>query len=35
MPEATRELVVVATYGIDHELSSVAFTIANGASPPA
>jgi predicted peroxiredoxin len=30
MPEATRELVVVVTYGIDHELSSVAFTIANG-----
>jgi predicted peroxiredoxin len=30
MPEATRELVVVATCGADHELSSVAFTIANG-----
>jgi predicted peroxiredoxin len=25
-----RELVVVVTHGIDHELSSVAFTIANG-----
>ena len=31
MPEAqTRELVVVMTHGIDHELSSVAFTIARG-----
>ena len=30
MPESTRELVVVVTYGADHELSSVAFTIANG-----
>lgn len=30
MPEATRELVVVMTHGADHELSSVAFTIANG-----
>jgi predicted peroxiredoxin len=27
---STRELVVVVTHGIDHELSSVAFTIANG-----
>jgi predicted peroxiredoxin len=26
----TRELVVLVTHGIDHELSSVAFTIANG-----
>jgi predicted peroxiredoxin len=26
----TRNLVVVITHGIDHELSSVAFTIANG-----
>jgi predicted peroxiredoxin len=30
MPEDTRELVVVMTHGADHELSSVAFTIANG-----
>lgn len=30
MPDAARELVVVVTQGIDHELSSVAFTIANG-----
>jgi predicted peroxiredoxin len=30
MPEPARELVVVITYGIDHELSSVAFTIGNG-----
>lgn len=30
MPESTRELVVVVTYGADHELSSVALTIANG-----
>jgi predicted peroxiredoxin len=30
MSESTRELVVVMTKGIDHELSSVAFTIANG-----
>ena len=28
--EASRELVVVMTHGADHELSSVAFTIANG-----
>jgi predicted peroxiredoxin len=31
MSEAnTKELVIVMTHGIDHELSSVAFTIANG-----
>jgi predicted peroxiredoxin len=30
MSEANRNLVVVITHGIDHELSSVAFTIANG-----
>ena len=30
MPETTRELVVLITRGADHELSSVAFTIANG-----
>jgi predicted peroxiredoxin len=30
MAEETRELVVVITHGTDHELSSVAFTIANG-----
>jgi predicted peroxiredoxin len=30
MSEKSRELVVVMTKGIDHELSSVAFTIANG-----
>lgn len=30
MTEPTRELVVVMTHGMDHELSSVAFTIANG-----
>jgi predicted peroxiredoxin len=30
MPESTRELVIVITRGADHELSSVAFTIANG-----
>jgi len=30
MAESTRELVVVITHGADHELSSVAFTIANG-----
>ena len=29
MPEATKELVVLMTKGADHELSSVAFTIAN------
>jgi predicted peroxiredoxin len=31
MAEATTELVVLMTKGADHELSSVAFTIANGA----
>ena len=30
MTENTRELVVLMTKGTDHELSSVAFTIANG-----
>ena len=30
MAETTRDLVVVMTHGADHELSSVAFTIANG-----
>jgi predicted peroxiredoxin len=30
MPETARNLVVVVTHGTDHELSSVAFTIANG-----
>jgi predicted peroxiredoxin len=30
MSEPARNLVVVVTHGIDHELSSVAFTIANG-----
>jgi predicted peroxiredoxin len=30
MTESSRNLVVVVTHGIDHELSSVAFTIANG-----
>jgi predicted peroxiredoxin len=30
MPEPVRELVVVVTHGADHELSSVAFTVANG-----
>lgn len=30
MSEQQRELVVLMTKGIDHELSSVAFTIANG-----
>lgn len=30
MPEETRELVVVMTHGAEHELSSVAFTVANG-----
>ena len=30
MSEASRDLVVVMTRGTDHELSSVAFTIANG-----
>jgi predicted peroxiredoxin len=30
VPEPARELVAVITHGADHELSSVAFTIANG-----
>jgi predicted peroxiredoxin len=30
MAETTGDLVVVITHGADHELSSVAFTIANG-----
>lgn len=30
MAENARDLVVLVTHGIDHELSSVAFTIANG-----
>lgn len=30
MAEAQKELVVLMTKGADHELSSVAFTIANG-----
>jgi len=30
MTEGSRELVVLMTKGADHELSSVAFTIANG-----
>lgn len=30
MNEPTRDLVVMITHGIDHELSSAAFTIANG-----
>lgn len=30
MSENTRDLVVMITRGTDHELSSVAFTIANG-----
>jgi predicted peroxiredoxin len=30
MAQLTRELVVMITHGADHELSSVAFTIANG-----
>lgn len=30
MADQTRELVIMATRGIDHELSSVAFTIASG-----
>jgi predicted peroxiredoxin len=30
MADQTRELVVLMTRGTDHELSSVAFTIANG-----
>ena len=30
MAEASKELVVLMTKGADHELSSVAFTVANG-----
>lgn len=30
MPDSNRDLVVLVTRGTDHELSSVAFTIANG-----
>ena len=30
MADEARDLVVVMTHGADHELSSVAFTIANG-----
>lgn len=30
MSESSRELVVLVTHGADHELSSIAFTIANG-----
>ena len=30
MPDNARELVCLITHGIDHEMSSVAFTIANG-----
>ena len=30
MGDSARELVMVVTHGIDHELSSVALTIANG-----
>jgi predicted peroxiredoxin len=30
MPTEPRNLIVVVTHGIDHELSSVALTIANG-----
>ena len=30
MPEETRELVVMISHGIDDEMSSVGFTIANG-----
>src|SRR5213082_369198 len=30
MAETSRELVFLITHGADHELSSVAFTIANG-----
>src|SRR5256886_15478543 len=30
MAESPRELVFLITHGADHELSSVAFTIANG-----
>lgn len=30
MSESSRELVVLVTHGADHELPSVAFTVANG-----
>jgi predicted peroxiredoxin len=30
MTEEKRELVVIVSHGIDHEMSSVGFTIANG-----
>ena len=30
MPDSARELVCMITHGIDHEMSSVGFTIANG-----
>ncbi len=30
MSENSRDLVIMITHGIDHELSSVGFTIANG-----
>lgn len=30
MPDAPKELVCMITHGIDHEMSSVGFTIANG-----
>jgi predicted peroxiredoxin len=30
MPDSPRELVCMITHGIDHEMSSVGFTIANG-----
>jgi hypothetical protein len=30
MADSSQELVVLVTHGADHELSSVAFTIANG-----
>lgn len=30
MPDSPRELVCLITHGIDHEMSSVGFTIANG-----
>lgn len=30
MTDTARDLVVVLTHGADHELSSVAFTVANG-----
>jgi hypothetical protein len=34
MAESSHELVVLMTHGADHELSSVAFTIANGGMNP-